>query len=199
MFLQSVWGANLVYFDVEAHYVLVERAELTSLTYIRMLCILEWGTRNNWATEWTFQNVLGTVVLDWFECVHAQVAVYFLQFDIQVLVKVKLMRIRALLLESCVVLFVLRDHVRFVGKETCWLQVQDQPSKMSCSNEVLDFVVVLQCVLVDQELVRFVHATNCHVAAQLGHSDRVLRPWRQKSFSLDFHSHRSDVLHEHCH
>ena len=88
-----------------------------------------------------------------------------MQFDIQVLIEIQLVSIGAFLLESSVVLFILSYNIRFIRKKSCRFQIENETSKMSGSNEVLNFIVVLQGILVHEELMRLVHSANSHITA----------------------------------
>ena len=68
---------------------------------------------------------------------------------------------------------------------------------MCSSNEVLNFVIVLEGVLVYKEFVRLVHTAERHITAQLRRSNRISLTRRHKSFSFNFNSHGRDVFNEH--
>jgi hypothetical protein len=147
---------------------------LASLTYKLFVLVLDRGTRHNGATEWALEDALRTVVLDRAQRAHAEVPIDLLHLNVEILIEVKLVRVRTLLLEGSVVLFVLGDYIGLVGEEARRLEVQDEACEMRCRDEVLYFVIVLQGVLVDEELVSPIHSAQRHVAAQLGHAHRVL-------------------------
>ena len=176
VFFWSIRRACLLDFDVQAHHILVQGAQLASLTYGGLLLawVLQGGAGHDRAAEWAFQDVLGARVIDGPQRVHAEIAVDFLQVDVEVLIEVKFVRVRAFGLEGRVVLFVLCYHVRLVGEEASWLQVEDEAGEVRRRDEVLYFVIVLQGILVDEELVRPVHSAERHVATQFGHSNRVV-------------------------